>query len=64
MFGTRLDIGGTDEDGRIEVVLRGPSEVILAGELAGLVEWVDVTGPPEVVERLAQTGRALVERYS
>ena len=63
VFGTRLDVGGTDEDGRVEVVIRGPSEVILAGELAGLVEWIDVIGPVDITERLADIGRSLVERY-
>lgn len=45
-FGDRLDVGGSTTDGRIEVVIRGPNESILAGELSGLFEWVEVTGPP------------------
>lgn len=45
-LGDRLDVGGSTTDGRIEVVIRGPNEYILAGELSGLVEWVEVTGPP------------------
>lgn len=35
----------------------------LAEQLAGWVGAVDVTGPPEVVEALAEIGRRLVERY-
>lgn len=62
-LGPRLDIGGAAPDGRIEVVLRGPSEYALAGEIAGLVEWLEVTGPPDVRDRLASIGAALVERY-
>ena len=59
----RLDVGGATPDGRIEVVIRGPNEYALAGEIAGLVEWLTVTGPPAVLERLASIGEALVERY-
>ncbi|UQU62286.1 YafY family transcriptional regulator [Couchioplanes caeruleus] len=62
-FGGRLEVGGSTTDGRIEVVIRGSDEDILAGELAGLVEWVEVTGPPSVRDRLASIGSALVERY-
>jgi predicted DNA-binding transcriptional regulator YafY len=62
-FGGRLEVGGSTTDGRIEVVIRGNDEYILAGELAGLVEWVEVTGPPGVRDHLASIGNALVERY-
>ena len=63
MLGGRLEVGGTTSDGRIEVVIRGHNEYALAGELAGLVEWLDVTGPPGVRDRLASIGSALVDRY-
>lgn len=62
-FGDRLEVGGATTDGRIEVVIRGNDEYILAGELAGLVAWVEVTGPPGVRDHLASIGNALVERY-
>lgn len=62
-LGDRLDVGGSTTDGRIEVVIRGPNEYMLAGELAGLIEWVEVTGPPGVRDHLAAIGRALAERY-
>ncbi|MBQ1047529.1 YafY family transcriptional regulator [Micromonospora sp. C51] len=62
-FGGRLEVGGTTTDGRIEVVIRGNDEHTLAGELAGLVEWIEVTGPPGVRDHLASIGNALVERY-
>jgi predicted DNA-binding transcriptional regulator YafY len=62
-FGGRLEVGGSTIDGRIEVVIRGSDEYVLAGELAGLVAWVEVTGPPGVREHLASMGNALVERY-
>ena len=61
--GDRLEVGGATTDGRIEVVIRGHDEYRLAGELAGLVEWLEVTGPPGVRDHLAAIGNALVERY-
>jgi predicted DNA-binding transcriptional regulator YafY len=63
MLGDRLEVGGSTADGRIEVVIRGYNEYALAGELAGLVEWLEVTGPPGVRDRLASLGNALAERY-
>ncbi|MCY1136515.1 WYL domain-containing protein [Actinoplanes sp. Pm04-4] len=63
-FGDRLVVGGSTTDGRIEVVIRGNDEAILAGELAGLVEWIDVTGPPAVRDHLTSIGKMLVERYA
>ncbi|MEV0679242.1 WYL domain-containing protein [Actinosynnema sp. NPDC050436] len=62
-FGSRLDVGGSTTDGRIEVLIRGHDEDVLAGELAGLVEWLEVTGPPGVRDHLASIGDALVRRY-
>ncbi|MFG1925397.1 helix-turn-helix transcriptional regulator [Cryptosporangium sp. NPDC048952] len=62
-FGDRLDVGGATTDGRIEVVIRGHDEYKLAGELAGLVAYVHVTGPPGVRDHLASIGNVLVERY-
>ena len=62
-FGDRLDIGGSTPDGRIEIVIRGHDEHLLAGELAGLIEWIEVLDPPGVREQLAALGGALVARY-
>lgn len=63
VLGDRLVVGGATTDGRIEVAIRGFNEYALAGELAGLVEWLEVTGPPGVRDYLASIGTALVERY-
>ncbi|MFC6094183.1 helix-turn-helix transcriptional regulator [Saccharothrix lopnurensis] len=63
VLGDRLEIGGPTTDGRVEVVIRGYNEYALAGELAGLVEWLEVTGPAGVRDHLASIGSALVERY-
>lgn len=62
-LGDRLEVGGSTIDGRIEVVIRGYNEYALAGELAGLVEWLEVTDPPGVRDHLVLIGNALIERY-
>ena len=64
ILGGRLNVRGTTADGRIEVVIRGATEYAVAGELAGLVEWLEVTGPPGVRDHLASIGRSLAERYA
>jgi predicted DNA-binding transcriptional regulator YafY len=63
VLGDRLEVGGSTTDGRIEVVIRGHSEYALAGELAGLIEWFEVTGPPGVRDHLASIGNALAKQY-
>jgi predicted DNA-binding transcriptional regulator YafY len=63
ILGGRLDVGGSTPDGRIEIVIRGHNEYALAGELAGLIEWLEVTGPQGVRDHLASIGSALVARY-
>ncbi len=63
LLGGRLEVGGATTGGRIEVVIRGHDEYALAGELAGLVEWLEVTGPSGVRDQLASIGNALVELY-
>ncbi|GAA4078414.1 helix-turn-helix transcriptional regulator [Nonomuraea soli] len=63
MLGDRLRVRGAAADGRVEIVIRGHNEYALAGELAGLVEWLEVTGPPGVRDHLAAIGHALAERY-
>lgn len=64
VFGGRLEVGGSTPDGRIEIVVRGRNEYALAGELAWLTEWLEVTGPQGVRDHLASIGSALVARYS
>lgn len=63
VLGTRLEVGGSTADGRVGVVIRGPEEYAIACELAGFVEWLEVTGPPGVRAHLASLGKALIERY-
>lgn len=62
--GGNLEIGQARSDGRIPVVIHAPSEYGIAGHLAGLVEWLDITSPPGVRDHLRMIGAALTERYS
>ncbi|GAA3028873.1 transcriptional regulator [Actinokineospora globicatena] len=62
-FGSRLEVGGTRPDGRVEIVIRGHSEYMLAGELSGLIDYVEVTSPQGVRDHLASIGTTLVKRY-
>ena len=63
VLGGRLEVGGFALDGRIEIVVRGHNEYALAGELAGLVEWLEVIGPQGARDDLASIGNALVAAY-
>ncbi|MFZ6005294.1 MAG: helix-turn-helix transcriptional regulator [Actinomycetota bacterium] len=63
ILGGRLEVGGSTPEGWIEIVIRGHNEYALAGELAGLIEWLEVTGPAGVRDHLASIGGALVARY-
>lgn len=63
VVGRRLEVGGSTPDGHIEVVIRGRDEYALAGELAWLTAWLDVTEPQGVRDHLAAIGDALVARY-
>lgn len=62
--GSDLEIGQARSDGRIPVVIHAPSEYGIAGHLAGLVEWLDVTSPPGVRDKLRMIGAGLTERYA
>lgn len=64
MFGTRLRIGPTGDDGRIEAEVRGYEVVSLAGELAGLGRQLEVVGPPEVRARLGELAAELADLYA
>jgi predicted DNA-binding transcriptional regulator YafY len=65
MFGRRVvEVGETTEgDGETEVEIRGASEEMVARQLAGLADRVEVRAPEAVRRQLAAIGQALVERY-
>lgn len=61
--GTTLRVEPATSDGRIPVSFHAPSEYGIAGHLAGLVEWLEMTSPPSVRDHLARIGAALSQRY-
>jgi predicted DNA-binding transcriptional regulator YafY len=72
MFGRRVvevdagvDVGGdgAGEDGQTEVEIRGASEEMVARQLAGLADRVEVRAPEAVRRHLAAIGHALVGLY-
>jgi predicted DNA-binding transcriptional regulator YafY len=63
MFGTRVRIGGSRDDGTVEVELGSNHARGLAGEIAGLGSALRVSGPPEVIAELARIGSELAETY-
>ena len=63
MFGTRVRIGPTVPEGRVEVEVRGHHVPALAGELAGLGGRVEVLEPDEVRDRLAEIAAELAGVY-
>ncbi|HEX3623451.1 MAG TPA: YafY family protein [Acidimicrobiales bacterium] len=64
IFGQRMRIGPTGDDGRVEVELRGHNARSLAAEVAGLGGTVEVLGPPEVRRHLADVAAELAALYA
>lgn len=62
-LGTRLSVGETTDDGRVAVEVRGHSAEIVAAELAGFADHVEVTRPDAVRAHLAHLGTLLTARY-
>ena len=60
ILGSRLRIGPTGPDGRVEVEIAGPFLRALAGELAGYGALLELHEPPELREQLAQIGAELI----
>jgi len=63
VFGTRVRIGGLDEEGRVPIEVRGPNLVALAAQIAGYGAGIEVLDPPELRERLRQLARELSGLY-
>jgi predicted DNA-binding transcriptional regulator YafY len=63
VFGNRIESGEPDTTGRIEVELRAQSELMVARQLAGFADRVEVIAPPAVRAHLADIGRGLVRRH-
>jgi predicted DNA-binding transcriptional regulator YafY len=65
VLGTRLTVlaDGEHGDGRVPVEVRGQSPMIVAAQLAGFAEHIDVIEPEEVRVQLARLGAALTRSY-
>ena len=64
ILGSRLRIGPTGPDGRVEVEIAGPWLRALAGELAGYGVAARAPRTPELREQLAQIGAELIATYA
>jgi predicted DNA-binding transcriptional regulator YafY len=63
IFGTRVHIGPSGADGRVEVELRGHHVEPLAAEIAGFGNLLEVVDPPELRRRLAAIAGELQTLY-
>jgi predicted DNA-binding transcriptional regulator YafY len=63
MFGTRVASGPPDRAGRAEVELRAHSELMVARQLAGFGDAIEVVSPDDVRDHLADIGRGLLRRH-
>jgi predicted DNA-binding transcriptional regulator YafY len=63
MFGTLATEGPVGADGRLEVELRGRSAELVARQIAGLAERIEVRSPDEVRRHLAEIGHELVRHF-
>lgn len=62
VFGTRLTVLDVADE-RVALELRDASPTMLAVQLAGFGDRIEVTGPPEVRDELGRIGRALARSY-
>ena len=58
-----MDVISERSDGRSEVAIGGSSWRVVAEQLAGWGQAIDVVGPIQVRRRLAKIGAELVEAY-
>ena len=64
MFGNRVGDGTTDSQGQVTVEVRAHSELMMARQLAGFADAIDVVAPAAVRDHLAEIGRGLVKRHA
>jgi predicted DNA-binding transcriptional regulator YafY len=70
MFGNRVEpvesgeSGAAGPDGTVEVELRAQSELMMARQLAGLGDRIEVVAPDSVRQHLADIGRGLVRAHA
>ena len=63
LFGNRVEAGDEGADGRIDVELRAQSELMVARQLAGFADTVEIVSPESVRQHLADIGRGLLRRH-
>ncbi len=64
LFGNRVGRGAEQADGRVDVALRAHSELMVARQLAGFADGIEILAPERVREHLADIGRGLVRRHA
>jgi predicted DNA-binding transcriptional regulator YafY len=64
ILGNRVRIGPADDEGRIEVELRGHNIQSLAGEIAGFGSSLEVLEPQELRDTLSRIGSELTTTYA
>ena len=64
LFGNRVLAGDEGADGRIDVELRAQSELMVARQLAGFADTIEIVAPDSVREHLADIGRGLLRRHA
>jgi predicted DNA-binding transcriptional regulator YafY len=63
VFGNRVRIGPTGDDGRVEIELRGHNLHSLAAEIAGLGAGLEIVEPVELRVKLAEIASELADLY-
>jgi predicted DNA-binding transcriptional regulator YafY len=64
MFGNRVEAGQEGPDGKVDVALRANSELMLARQLAGFGDRIEVVSPEILREHLADIGRGLLRAHA
>ena len=64
VFGTRARLGAPGPDGLVEVEVRAQSELMVARQLAGFSDAIEIVEPDAVRAHLADIGRGLVGRHA
>ncbi len=63
VFGTRLRTGPPSDDGRVEVVVAGPSERSVVGQLAGFGDLLEITAPASARRTICTVAAELAALY-
>ena len=63
-MGNKPEIGPAHSDGHIPVAIHAASKYGIAGHLARLVEWLEITSPQSVRDHLTAIGSAPTDRHS